>query len=95
LRTTHFVVYVEILVAYSTGVPIGTQCREILLNDSQIDAINQHFRKCAKAYAAAGEDFGMISVKVEFEWVLGLGRFATACFDGEVEGCSIEDPSVV
>jgi hypothetical protein len=95
LSTTHFVVYVEILVAYSTGTPIGTQCRDFLLNDNQIDAINQHFRKCGDAYAAAGDDFGMISVKVEFEWIPGLGRFATACFDSEVEGCSIEDPSVV
>ena len=37
------------------------------------------------------EEVGMVSIKVEFEWVPGMGRFVTAHFDGEVNGFEVEE----
>jgi hypothetical protein len=42
------------------------------------------------SYVRAAEETGFVGVKVEFEWVAGLGRFVTAHFDGEVNGFEIE-----
>lgn len=61
------------------------------LTPEQLAAINRHFSKRKEAYAQANEDIGLVSIKVEFEWVPGLGRFVTAHFDGEVKGCEIEE----
>jgi hypothetical protein len=60
------------------------------LSDEQIDSINIHFAQCKEAYLNANEETGLLSIKVEFEWVAGLGRFVTAHFDGEINGCEIE-----
>ena len=61
------------------------------LTAEQLDAINQHFSQRKEAYVRANEDLGSVSIKVEFEWVPGLGRFVTAHFDGEINGCEIEE----
>jgi hypothetical protein len=69
---------------------MGLTEKSFQLSKAQIDAINQHFAQCRDAYASAGEELGMVGVKVEFEWAAGLGRFVTANFDGEVNGFEIE-----
>ncbi len=61
------------------------------LTPEQLAAINRHFSQRKEAYVRANEDLGSVSIKVEFEWVPGLGRFVTAHFDGEVNGCEIEE----
>jgi hypothetical protein len=61
------------------------------LTPEQLDAINRHFSQRKEAYMRANEDIGTVSIKVEFEWVPGLGRFVTAHFDGEINGCEIEE----
>lgn len=71
---------------------MALKAEDFLLSEEQINAINAHFAKKAKAYADAGED-PPCGVKVEFEWVPALGRFITAKFDGEAVGCDIEDPT--
>lgn len=60
------------------------------LTEEQIEKINAYFSSQIAAYIAEGEDVGMNSIKVEFEWVPGLGRFVTAHYDGGVNGCEIE-----
>ena len=62
--------------------------QDFLLTDSELDAINRHFAQRVKEYAQAGEDPAS-GVKVEFEWVPGLGRFVTANFDSAVNGLDI------
>ena len=57
---------------------MGLTAKSFALTDRQLDAINQHFQARQATYAAAGQDVGMLSIKVEFEWVPGLGRFVTA-----------------
>ena len=59
------------------------------LNQDQLEAINLHFSKKAAAYRLENED-SPSSIKVVFEWVPGEGRFVTAHYDGEVNGCEIE-----
>jgi hypothetical protein len=59
------------------------------ISQDQLDAINQHFARKAEAYKMANED-GPGCVKVVFEWVPIYGRFITAFYDGEVNGCEIE-----
>lgn len=62
--------------------------KDFLLTDSELDEINRHFAQRVKEYAQAGEDPAS-GVKVEFEWVPGLGRFVTANFDSAVNGLDI------
>jgi len=69
---------------------MGLTEKSFHLTGGQIESINQHFSKCRETYIQADEDTGAVSIKVEFEWVPGLGRFVTAHFDGEVHGCEIE-----
>ena len=69
---------------------MGVTGNSFQLTNRQIESINQHFEQCKESYINAGEDLGTASLKVEFEWIPGLGRFVTAHFDGEVHGCEIE-----
>jgi hypothetical protein len=62
--------------------------KDFLLTDSELDEINRHFAQRVKEYVQAGEDPAS-GVKVEFEWVPGLGRFVTANFDSAVNGLDI------
>lgn len=70
---------------------MGLTRKSFELNAEQIARINEHFARRKNAYLEAGEDVGMVSIKVEFEWVPGLGRFVTAHFNGEVNGAEIEE----
>lgn len=70
---------------------MGLTASSFYLSKVQIDAINQHFTSRKDDYLAANEDIGMLSIRVEFEWVPGLGRFVSAHFDGEVSGCEVEE----
>lgn len=70
---------------------MGITEKSFQLTAGQIDAINKHFSNQRDAYILANEELGTVSIKVEFEWVPGLGRFVTAHFDGEVNGCEIEE----
>lgn len=69
---------------------MALEISDFSLTEDQIKTINSYFSSQVAAYVAAGEDIGMNSVKVEFEWVPGLGRFVTAHYDGAVIGCEIE-----
>ena len=62
--------------------------KDFLLTDAELDAINRHFAQRVKEYAHAGEEPAS-GVKVEFDWVPGLGRFVTANFDSEANGLDI------
>ena len=62
--------------------------KDFLLSDAELDVINRHFAQCVKKYAQAGEEPAS-GVKVEFDWVPGLGRFVTANFDSEANGLDI------
>lgn len=62
--------------------------KDFLLSDAELDAINRHFAQKVQEYAQAGEDPAS-GVKVEFDWVPGLGRFVTANFDSEANGLDI------
>lgn len=69
---------------------MGLKSADFALTDAQIDKINAYFASQIAAYIAEGEDVGMNSIKVEFEWVPGLGRFVTAHYDGSVKGFEID-----
>jgi hypothetical protein len=71
---------------------MGLTSKSFQLNSEQIELINDHFAQRRRAYLEVDAEIGMNSIKVEFEWVPGLGRFVTAHYDGEVHGCSIESP---
>lgn len=70
---------------------MGLTAQSFHLSDDQIVALNKHFSLCKEAYLSAGEEIGTVSIKVEFEWVPGLGRFVTGHFDGERIGCEVEE----
>lgn len=70
---------------------MGLTDKSFQLSNEQIEAINQHFAHRRATYLLANEDIGMLSVKVEFEWVPGFGRFVTAHYDGEIHGYEIEE----
>ncbi len=59
------------------------------LTQQQYEAIDSYFAARAQERATANQT-PADSVKVEFEWVPGLGRFVTAHFDGEANGLEIE-----
>ena len=69
---------------------MGLTAKSCAITDRQLAAINQHFKARQATHAAAGQDVGMLSIKVEFEWVPGLGRFVTALYDSEVGGYEVE-----
>ena len=69
---------------------MGLTAKSFAITDRQLAAINQHFKTRQAMHAAAGQDVGMLSIKVEFEWVPGLGRFVTALYDSEVGGYEVE-----
>lgn len=46
---------------------MGLTEKSFQLTKAQIDAINQHFLQSRDAYVSAGEELGMVGVKVEFE----------------------------
>jgi len=64
--------------------------QDFLLTEKQLDHINNYFSDRSIQYAQAGED-APGSAKVVFEWVPGLGRSVIAFFDGEINGCEIEN----
>ena len=70
---------------------MGLTAKSFQLTTDQIDAINRHFSERKEAYVRDDEEVGMVSIKVEFEWVPGMGRFVTAHFDGEVNGFEVEE----
>ena len=70
---------------------MGLTQKSFELSTEQINCINEHFTQRRKAYLDADEEVGTVSIKVEFEWVPGLGRFVTAHFDGEVKGMEVEE----
>ncbi len=69
---------------------MGLTAKSFAITDRQLAAINQHFQTSQARHAAAGQDVGMFSIKVEFEWAPGLGRFVTAHYDGEINGYEVE-----
>lgn len=69
---------------------MGLKQASFQLDTDQLVAINEYFSMRKNSYVRAEEDTGFVGLKVEFEWVGGLGRFVTAHFDGEVNGCEIE-----
>lgn len=69
---------------------MGLTEQSFQLSADQVHAINQHIAKRRDAYLHSDEDIGLVSVKVEFEWVPGLGRFVTAHYDGELKGYEVE-----
>ena len=69
---------------------MGLTAKSFAITDRQLAAINQHFKARQATHAAAGQDVGMFSIKVEFEWAPGLGRFVTALYDSEVGGYEVE-----
>ena len=73
---------------------MGLTAKSFAITDRQLAAINQHFKARQATYSAAGQDVGMLSIKVEFEWAPGLGRFVTALYDSEVGGYEVEAAGV-
>jgi hypothetical protein len=69
---------------------MGLTAKCFAITDRQLNAINQYFQARQAMHAAAGQDVGMHSIKVEFEWVPGLGRFVTAHYDSEISGYEVE-----
>lgn len=66
----------------------GLKTSDFELSQLQVDLINTHFINCAQAIKREKED-GPTSIKVVLEWIPGMGRVITACYDGEVNGAEI------
>ncbi len=66
----------------------GLKISDFELSQIQVDLINTHFINRAEAIKREKED-SPTSIKVVLEWIPGMGRFITACYDGEVNGAEI------
>lgn len=75
---------------FSRGIIMGLEHTDFILSDKQLAEINNYSAEQGASYAKEGEGPAMSGLRVEFEWVPGLGRFITAYFDGATKGFAIE-----